>query len=49
MKTTRSRMLLVFLAAAFIVSVFMHWNEFAADVDRGFHDGMEDRVTYRSK
>jgi hypothetical protein len=35
MKTIRSRMLLVLIAAAVIVSFFVHWEDAAA----GFRDG----------
>ena len=38
MKTTRSRMLLVLSIAAFIASLFMHWDEYS----RGFIDGYTD-------
>ncbi|HEX8171111.1 MAG TPA: hypothetical protein VF824_11280 [Thermoanaerobaculia bacterium] len=46
MRTTRSRMLLVFVAAAIIVSIFMNWGDAAA----GFRDGWNDSaapVKYR--
>lgn len=46
MKTTRSRMLLVFVAAALIVSIFTDWRDLAA----GFRDGWNDAgrpVSYR--
>jgi hypothetical protein len=46
MKTTRSRMLLVFVAAALIVSIFMHWNEVSRDFKHGWDDGTE-AVRYR--
>jgi hypothetical protein len=35
MKTTRTRMLIVFTAAAVIISLFMHWK----DLSEGFRDG----------
>ena len=35
MKTTRTRMLIVFAAAAVGISFFMHWD----DVSQGFRDG----------
>jgi hypothetical protein len=35
MKTTRTRMLIVFAAAAVVISFFMHWD----DMSQGFHDG----------
>ena len=37
MKTTRTRMLIVFIAAALIVSMFTNWD----DVERGFKDGYD--------
>jgi hypothetical protein len=39
MKTTRSRMLLVFVAAAIIVTLFMKWETIAPDILKGFRDG----------
>ncbi len=35
MKTTRTRMLIIFAAAAVVISFFMHWE----DVRQGFIDG----------
>ena len=47
MRTTRSRMLLVFVAAAFIVSIFMHWDEVARDFKAGWDDAQTDAAHYR--
>jgi len=35
MKTRRTRILIVVIAASIVVSIFMKWN----DVVQGFHDG----------
>lgn len=45
MKTTRSRMLIVFTAAAIIISLFTSWD----DVERGWHEGYNDGVQNRSR
>lgn len=36
MKNTRSRMLLVLIAAAVVVTFFIHWEDFSAGVLDGF-------------
>ncbi len=41
MKTTRTRMLIVFLAAAVVISFFMHWEEVA----RGFRQGWKSSLS----
>ena len=38
MKTTRTRMLVVFIAAAIVISFFMHWEDFAKDFREGWRD-----------
>ena len=35
MKTIRTRMLIVFTAAAIVISFFMHWK----DIEQGYRDG----------
>jgi hypothetical protein len=40
MKTTRTRMLIVFAAASVVISFFMHWDW--DGFSRGFYDGFHD-------
>jgi hypothetical protein len=42
MKTTRTRMLVVFITAAVIISFFMHWD----DVVSGFRSGYYSDASY---
>jgi hypothetical protein len=39
MKTTRTRMLLVFTVAAVIISFFMHWDDMAKGARQGWREG----------
>lgn len=39
MKTTRTRMLIVFAAAAVVISFFMHWDEMRSGFNDGYNDG----------
>ncbi len=46
MKTTRTRMLIVFASAALIISFFMHWVDVSQgwkDAGRGYNDGIHGR------
>ncbi len=38
MKTTRTRMLIVFAAAAVVISFFMHWDDLAQGARDGWND-----------
>ncbi|HET7435286.1 MAG TPA: hypothetical protein VFN10_11310 [Thermoanaerobaculia bacterium] len=49
MTTTRSRMLLVFIAAAVIVSLFMDWHDFADGFRDGWNDADKPHVSYKTK
>jgi hypothetical protein len=44
MKTTRSRMLIVFTAAAIIISLFSNWDSLARGWQEGYNDGVQHRA-----